>query len=387
MIGQGLLEQFDATCKSRIDCIQPALGELNEKTSDLDFPLPRDWLRFEVRAQIEQLAITDILVLKRLRAAFNGTGLNTEESDFKECRTFLKISHPAHLSFGGLNDHFGPLGSFLPIPDDARHAEELRAAEFYRVRKFLRNIAFTHWHLLNQTNTFSPVFRTLLAKSPSLFSTALDNLSWLTEIFISYARDNAAVVQAIRTKIEKSLNASYVHLWQDTQQLEPGQLGTEGIPLGEDWSNDLKERLQTRDLALLMLSPEFAGSPVIQTVELAALLKRHEPPKKQVWLLPIRLNECKCETLPQTINWFPAGKSYMLQDAVNGLPPDHMLALCESELVSKILNAMADAADAGAPYNFLKRKLQEFRLAGGPTPETPPTRTPSAPESSAPLRR
>src|SRR5665213_993005 len=120
MIGQGLLEQFDATCKSRIDCIQPALGELNEKTSDLDFPLPRDWLRFEVRAQIEQLAITDILVLKRLRAAFNGTGLNTEESDFKECRTFLKISHPAHLSFGGLNDHFGPLGSFLPIPDDAR---------------------------------------------------------------------------------------------------------------------------------------------------------------------------------------------------------------------------------------------------------------------------
>lgn len=377
MIPLALAERFDLVCKSRIEGIEGAVAELHEKTTDFEFPLLGEWLHFEIRAQIEQLEAADILALKRLQAAVNLTGVNTEEADFKECRACLTLSHPAHLSFGGLNEHFGPVGS--PFPD------QLEPEEFYRVRKFLRNLAFTHWHLLNQTDTFSPPFQIRLKESSAILLTALNKLSWLTEIFISYARGNAAAVQAIRAKIEKSLNSYFVYLWQDTQRREPGQLGTEGIRKGSLWKDDLEERLQTRDLALLMLSPEFAGSTVIQDMELAELLKRHQP-ERRVWLLPVRLNECKCEALLKSMDWFPAD-SYLLHGALDGLPTEQMLARCEKELVSEILAGMADAADAGSGYNFLKTKLEELHLAGGSTTETPLTRTPSGPESSAPLRR
>ena len=105
---------------------------------------------------------------------------------------------------------------------------------------------------------------------------ALESGKRFVRFFVSYAHDNAALVNALVKELSTHFRASRsyeVELWRDGH-----------ILIGEDWDARIKKEVEACDFGLFLVSPAFLASKYISNEEFAAFHPRRHakthPPRR-----------------------------------------------------------------------------------------------------------
>ncbi len=91
------------------------------------------------------------------------------------------------------------------------------------------------------------------------------------EIFFCYARED----EALRQRLEKQLKAlkrqGFIDIWHDRD-----------ISAGTEWEREIDKHLNTADIILLLVSPDFMASDYCYGVEMKQAMERHESGQARV---------------------------------------------------------------------------------------------------------
>jgi len=97
-----------------------------------------------------------------------------------------------------------------------------------------------------------------------------------TAIFVSYAHED----EALRKELEKQLSflrrQGAISEWYDRN-----------IQAGQEWSDEIKRHLNTADIILLLISPDFLASDYCYSIEMQRAIERHDA--KEARVIPIIL--------------------------------------------------------------------------------------------------
>lgn len=101
-------------------------------------------------------------------------------------------------------------------------------------------------------------------------------------IFISYAHKDEEFKDELLTMLAGLVRKGVITSWQD-RVIEPGQL----------WRNEIKKAIETCEIGLLLISPNFIASDFIYYDELKELLNRRR--EEGLLVIPILLRKCLWE--------------------------------------------------------------------------------------------
>ena len=104
-------------------------------------------------------------------------------------------------------------------------------------------------------------------------------------IFISYAREDERFKDELVTMLGGLQRRGVVDAWQDRR-----------IEAGDDWYRSIQEAMDSCDLALLLVSPDYLASGFIQEEEQPKLLQRRQEILLRV--IPIIVRPCKWKSEP-----------------------------------------------------------------------------------------
>ncbi len=96
------------------------------------------------------------------------------------------------------------------------------------------------------------------------------------KIFCCYAHEDEVLLIKLKTYLGSLHRQGLIDLWHDRD-----------ISAGTEWEHEIKERLNTSEVILLLISPDFMNSDYCYGVEMHQALKRHERGEAQV--IPIIL--------------------------------------------------------------------------------------------------
>jgi hypothetical protein len=107
-----------------------------------------------------------------------------------------------------------------------------------------------------------------------------------THVFLSYVRDDSAVID----RLERELHAAGVEVWRDLSSLAPG----------DQWRHGIDRAIRDGRFFLACFSPRAAARPdsgMHDELRVAAALL-HGQPELRKWLIPLRLEPCEIPALP-----------------------------------------------------------------------------------------
>ena len=96
------------------------------------------------------------------------------------------------------------------------------------------------------------------------------------KIFCCYAHEDEPLLKKLKTHLFPLQRAGLVDVWYDRD-----------ISAGTDWEQEIKERLNTAHIILLLVSPDFMASDYCYSIEMQRAIERHEQGEAQV--IPIIL--------------------------------------------------------------------------------------------------
>lgn len=129
------------------------------------------------------------------------------------------------------------------------------------------------------------------------------------KIFIAYARLDAAYLQQLRKYLHPLERKKTIQVWYDGE-----------IAPGEPWEQRIKDKLQSAQIILLLVSANSLYSEYFYDKEMKKALERHE--KKEAIVIPIILDDCMwkytelgdLQALPQDgipiEDWIRSSKAY-----------------------------------------------------------------------------
>jgi hypothetical protein len=107
-----------------------------------------------------------------------------------------------------------------------------------------------------------------------------------THVFLSYVRDDSAVID----RLERELQAAGVEVWRDLRSLAPG----------DQWRHGIDRAIRDGRFFVACFSPRAAARPdsgMHEELRVAAALL-HGQPELRKWLIPLRLEPCEIPALP-----------------------------------------------------------------------------------------
>ncbi len=104
-------------------------------------------------------------------------------------------------------------------------------------------------------------------------------------IFISYSREDEAFCRELENHLQTMKRQQLIEVWHDRN-----------ISAGTNWVQQINEYLNTADIILLLISPDFLASDYCYSVEMQRALERHKAKTAQV--IPIILRPVKWEGTP-----------------------------------------------------------------------------------------
>jgi hypothetical protein len=104
-------------------------------------------------------------------------------------------------------------------------------------------------------------------------------------IFCCYAREDQPLLVHFKTQMAALQQAGLVTLWADTD-----------INAGGEWEKEIHSHLDTADIILLFVSPDFMASNYCYGIEMQKALERHE--RREVCVIPIILRPVRWEEAP-----------------------------------------------------------------------------------------
>ena len=96
------------------------------------------------------------------------------------------------------------------------------------------------------------------------------------KIFFCYAHEDESLLLKLKTHLFPLKRAGFVDIWHDRD-----------ISAGTDWEQQIKEQLNTAQIILLLVSPDFMASDYCYGIEMQRALERHD--KGEARVIPIIL--------------------------------------------------------------------------------------------------
>ncbi|MEM9848751.1 MAG: SUMF1/EgtB/PvdO family nonheme iron enzyme [Bacteroidota bacterium] len=142
------------------------------------------------------------------------------------------------------------------------------------------------------------------------------------DIFIAYAREDKVFLDELRKQLRiLKRNGTVNKIWYDGE-----------IIAGQTWEAEIKQELESADIFLLLLSPDFINSDYAYDIEMTKALERHR--NGEATLIPIIARACAWHLTPLS----------ELQAPVDGQPLGNLTPLQRDPLYSGIIDAVAKAA-------------------------------------------
>src|SRR5438034_7688900 len=85
------------------------------------------------------------------------------------------------------------------------------------------------------------------------------------KIFCCYAHEDEALLKKLKTQLRPLQRQGLVDVWYDRD-----------ISAGTDWEQQIKAQLNTAQIILLLVSPDFMDSDYCYGIEMQRALERHE---------------------------------------------------------------------------------------------------------------
>ena len=95
-------------------------------------------------------------------------------------------------------------------------------------------------------------------------------------VFVSYAHADDDLRKSLRYQLK---GLGYVDVWDDRE-----------INAGSEWSSEIASQMDSADIILLLISPEFIASDFVRTMEIPNALARHVDGTARV--IPVLLRPC-----------------------------------------------------------------------------------------------
>src|SRR5712691_2268019 len=105
------------------------------------------------------------------------------------------------------------------------------------------------------------------------------------KIFFCYAHEDEALLNKLKTHLRPLQRQGLIDVWYDRD-----------IRAGTDWEQQIKAQLNTAQIILLLVSPDFMDSDYCYGIEMKRALERHEAKEAQV--IPIILRPVHWEDAP-----------------------------------------------------------------------------------------
>ncbi|MBB6053877.1 toll/interleukin-1 receptor domain-containing protein [Armatimonas rosea] len=97
--------------------------------------------------------------------------------------------------------------------------------------------------------------------------------------FLSYSHKDEALLNALRTHLSPLTRQGIIAQWHDRM-----------ILAGTEWAGEIDRNLETADLILLLISPDFIASTYCYDTEMKRALERHDAGEARI--IPIILRPC-----------------------------------------------------------------------------------------------
>lgn len=104
-------------------------------------------------------------------------------------------------------------------------------------------------------------------------------------IFISYSHVDEEYRQRLDTHLSMLRREGLIELWTD-RRIEPG----------DEWDHRIRSELETADIIILMVSPEFIASNYCWDVEVTRAMERHEA--REAVVIPVIVRVCDWHSAP-----------------------------------------------------------------------------------------
>ena len=115
------------------------------------------------------------------------------------------------------------------------------------------------------------------------------------EVFISYSHKDEALKNRLYEHLALLIRQQKIKPWQDRD-----------IEAGEEWDAEIKARLESARIILLLISPSFIASDYCFDKEMCRAMERHEEGSARV--VPIMMKPCDWKTSPfQKLQTLPKG--------------------------------------------------------------------------------
>src|SRR5437868_6409053 len=85
------------------------------------------------------------------------------------------------------------------------------------------------------------------------------------EIFICYARNDQALLNDLQKHLVPMVRQGLITMWHDTD-----------ISPGTEWEEEINKHLNTAQIVLLLVSPDFMASEYCYSKEMKRAMERHE---------------------------------------------------------------------------------------------------------------
>src|SRR5437660_209602 len=104
-------------------------------------------------------------------------------------------------------------------------------------------------------------------------------------IFLCYAHEDELLLQELEKQLKLLKRQGWIEIWHDRE-----------ISPGANWTQEIKKYLNTSDIILLLVSPDFINSDYCYGVEMQRAMERHQA--GEACVIPIILRPVSWQDAP-----------------------------------------------------------------------------------------
>jgi DNA repair exonuclease SbcCD ATPase subunit len=157
--------------------------------------------------------------------------------------------------------------------DETRAEEKLRQdAIIQEIENDRRQVEAELFKLEDELNALNAV-----AAPPSLQPPRPKGVSGPIKLFYSYAHEDEALRERLEVHLKLLKRQGILQDWHDRD-----------ISAGSEWAKQISAHLESADLILLLISPDFIASNYCWDIELKRAMERHEAGEARVILIILR---------------------------------------------------------------------------------------------------
>ncbi len=105
------------------------------------------------------------------------------------------------------------------------------------------------------------------------------------KIFFCYAHEDELLLNKLKAHLRPMQREGLIDLWHDRD-----------ISAGTEWEREINEHLNTAQIILLLVSPDFMNSDYCYSIEMKRAMERHE--HKEARVIPIILRHIRWQGAP-----------------------------------------------------------------------------------------